>query len=476
FESPDSSRRPDRNRHWAVVAYGRPAEEDLPIFMDMDVLRDCEAHSQEDRSVELGGVLLGGQYEDEDGKPFVVVYDSIRAKHYESSRGHFKFTHDTWSEISREQEGFSEDMRMVGWYHTHPGWGVFLSGMDTFICDHFFNRPLDVALVVDPINLDRGYFYWTRGQGAQRLPQCKGFYLFSKRQRIRELEGYVYHLQGHSGSTVAGFPEAVAGGGDFHAFNEPRGGASAMAPQQNNSWMAVSMMGTLFLQFFLIFLLAWQFGLLPDPPGKKGEDQTTETEEAEKLASARDHESSRLAHESALRIQAELLDRLINKSPEASDRLAQEYAEVQQENGRLRAAQLGFEVLQNEKRILTKQLTDSKDDYKKIKASKEKLNTEAKALRKKRDNLQSALKKQEKKLAELQTKVDATSGVLADLNDEEGELTTWGHYHNYIIYGMGGLLVVGCAFLATIMVRKGDERDAYYDRSYEDRRDPGPRR
>jgi proteasome lid subunit RPN8/RPN11 len=38
---------------------------------------------------------------------------------------------------------------MVGWYHTHPDWGVFLSSMDMFICDNFFNK-LDVAYVIDP--------------------------------------------------------------------------------------------------------------------------------------------------------------------------------------------------------------------------------------------------------------------------------------------------------------------------------------
>src|SRR5262245_25919176 len=99
-----------------------------------------EDHAQSDTTVELGGVLLGGVHEDEDGKPFVVVTDSLRAQHYESTKGSFKFTHDTWSQITREREEFPAELQMVGWYHTHPDWGVFLSGMDMFICDNFFNR------------------------------------------------------------------------------------------------------------------------------------------------------------------------------------------------------------------------------------------------------------------------------------------------------------------------------------------------
>src|SRR5262245_24827620 len=99
-----------------------------------------EEHALSDTAVELGGVLLGGHYEDEAGRPFVVVTDSLRARHYESTKGSFKFTHDTWSAISREREQFPAELQMVGWYHTHPDWGVFLSGMDMFICDNFFNK------------------------------------------------------------------------------------------------------------------------------------------------------------------------------------------------------------------------------------------------------------------------------------------------------------------------------------------------
>ena len=65
--------RPDKNKHYACVAYGQPSAQDLPIFVDIDVQRDMEKHALSDTSVELGGVLLGGQYEDQDGHPFVVI-------------------------------------------------------------------------------------------------------------------------------------------------------------------------------------------------------------------------------------------------------------------------------------------------------------------------------------------------------------------------------------------------------------------
>ena len=148
--------RPDQNKHYAIVEYESPREGELPVFVDLDTMRDMESHAVTDTSVELGGVLLGGQYEDEDGNPFVLVSDSLRAEHYEATKGSFKFTHETWTTISRQRDEFPDDLQMVGWYHTHPDWGVFLSGMDMFICDNFFNRELDVALVIDPCRGDRG--------------------------------------------------------------------------------------------------------------------------------------------------------------------------------------------------------------------------------------------------------------------------------------------------------------------------------
>ena len=137
---------------------------------------------------------MGGQHQDEDGNSFVVIHDSLRARHYQATKGSFKFTHDTWERISREREEFSADWQMVGWYHTHPDWSVFLSGMDMFICDHFFNKPLDVALVIDPCRRDRGFFQWT-DQVSERVRRTTGFYLIASRFRQSELEQFATSLE-----------------------------------------------------------------------------------------------------------------------------------------------------------------------------------------------------------------------------------------------------------------------------------------
>ena len=63
---------------------------------------------------------------------------------------------------------------MIGWYHTHPGFGIFLSDMDVFICDNFFNLPWQVAFVYDPLGGDEGNFVWRAGQAEPRAGAAGG--------------------------------------------------------------------------------------------------------------------------------------------------------------------------------------------------------------------------------------------------------------------------------------------------------------
>ena len=120
-------------------------------------------HGQTRTDVELCGVLLGTGCRDDHG-PYLLVEHAIPGTSAASRSTNVTFTADTWQQIQTVMDRDFPDKKMVGWYHTHPGFGIFLSGMDLFICDNFFNLPWQVAFVYDPLGGDEGNFVWRAGK------------------------------------------------------------------------------------------------------------------------------------------------------------------------------------------------------------------------------------------------------------------------------------------------------------------------
>jgi proteasome lid subunit RPN8/RPN11 len=124
-------------------------------------------HGKSITAVEVCGVLVGNVYRDQHG-PYLYIAGAIRGDRASGLAAQVTFTAETWSEIQAVMDRDHPDERIVGWYHTHPGFGVFLSGMDLFIQDHFFNLPWQVALVYDPIGGDEGMFFWREGKADRQ--------------------------------------------------------------------------------------------------------------------------------------------------------------------------------------------------------------------------------------------------------------------------------------------------------------------
>jgi proteasome lid subunit RPN8/RPN11 len=193
YREPLKARRPDLDARLACIAYRLPGHADLPIFLEKKPADAIERHALRDTSVELGGILLGKECVDETtGEPFVWITEALEAKHYENTQASFTYTHDSWGEITRERDEKHPDLDIVGWYHTHPDFGIFLSSHDLFIHHNFFDQPLQVAYVVDPIRQDRGFFFWKDG----RMIQTGGFWLAADRTERMALSRLVNDLEG----------------------------------------------------------------------------------------------------------------------------------------------------------------------------------------------------------------------------------------------------------------------------------------
>lgn len=329
---PEEELRPDRNAQFATTIVGEIGPNDLPIFVDLDVMRDMEAHSLTDTRVELGGVMLGRQRVDAQGNPFVVIQESLRAEHYHATKGSFTFTHDTWSEITRRRAEFHPELEMVGWYHTHPGWNVFLSGMDNFICDNFFNRPLDVALVIDPCQDDRGWFQWQceqndDGTQFQATRPTDGFILMTGRHRTQELEYFADLYARETKMTNDPRYSNTPGRETIHVVQTP--------PSNNHL-----LLGMLALQ--LIFMAGLFFWVAGDRSDSVSQQAATDTNQQQTI------------HQQA---QAELLERVV-AGQAGNGELATEFTRLKEQEFLLRSS-LDGQLARLEKESTLRQQAES---------------------------------------------------------------------------------------------------------------------
>jgi len=129
-----------------------PAQADAPlrVAMTRDALGNVTYHARESLDAEICGVLVGDVFEDDKGI-YVYVENAIAGTAARTGATHVTFTHDTWTQIHQHLEHDFPGRRIVGWYHSHPGFGVEFSEMDLFIQRNFFPAPYQVALVTDPL-------------------------------------------------------------------------------------------------------------------------------------------------------------------------------------------------------------------------------------------------------------------------------------------------------------------------------------
>ncbi len=107
---------------------------------------------------EIGGLCLGRIFKDETDRWLVRIEAMILAEHTISHPASVTFTYDSWTHLLDVQQREFPESRLVGWFHSHPGFGIFLSSPDRFIHEHFFSTPWQVAIVIDPIQQTLGVF------------------------------------------------------------------------------------------------------------------------------------------------------------------------------------------------------------------------------------------------------------------------------------------------------------------------------
>jgi proteasome lid subunit RPN8/RPN11 len=171
---------PTQDKARRVQAMGTIKEDDLHVFLREETLREIVIYSKSNLNYELGGVMVGDHYRWKD-RHWIEIAGYIPAQHYVNTSASFRFTVESWAGITREKEKRYNDRPVLGWHHTHPRYGIFLSGTDMFTHSNFFNMPWHVAMVVDPVRDEMGFFQWKH----KRVLPCGFFYIYDGVAAVR---------------------------------------------------------------------------------------------------------------------------------------------------------------------------------------------------------------------------------------------------------------------------------------------------
>lgn len=131
-------------------------------------MEQAQRHAREYPRQEVGGILLGVIRQAAEGALLSIVTGIIRADTAIGREASVRFGPDTWVDTLAIRDrhpiyGDEDTWQVVGWYHTHPGFGIFLSSLDVHTHGAFLH-PGHIALVIDPSNGQYGTFGWNRDQ------------------------------------------------------------------------------------------------------------------------------------------------------------------------------------------------------------------------------------------------------------------------------------------------------------------------
>ncbi|MCH7493594.1 Mov34/MPN/PAD-1 family protein [bacterium] len=115
---------------------------------------------------ETGGLLLGtvhaGPLDEIQCHPTVLLH----AKDGTGTAVRFEMSPQIQDRLVSKGREDHPDLRVVGWWHSHPGHGIFYSPWDEASHRTFFGRPGLVGLVVDPTTGEKGWFGVRKEGGA----------------------------------------------------------------------------------------------------------------------------------------------------------------------------------------------------------------------------------------------------------------------------------------------------------------------
>jgi proteasome lid subunit RPN8/RPN11 len=157
-----------------IKAWGNPEEGKVVIYINMAAYDAIFRHGASYPEREVGGLLVGTVSSHKSGQHLVKIVGIVEAETAPGSQTEMQFVGEVWQQLVASAQRKFPDHKVVGWYHTHPGFGAFLSSDDINSHRIAFSHPWHVAAVCDPVKNELCFFGWD----GQEIKAVKGFYIF----------------------------------------------------------------------------------------------------------------------------------------------------------------------------------------------------------------------------------------------------------------------------------------------------------
>jgi len=170
--------------HYRVPTQGYIPSRLKVVFLQ-SALTKIFQHATEISNIERFGILVGGVFSDaERAENWVEIVDMLPAERVHANMASVEVSHEEIARLNAKVDRILTDtgdiIRKIGWYHTHPGHGIFMSGTDKTNQEYCYTADWQVALVVDPIQHHYGAF-----SGSDCYALTNGVLVISDRNAAR---------------------------------------------------------------------------------------------------------------------------------------------------------------------------------------------------------------------------------------------------------------------------------------------------
>ena len=138
----------------------------VPLYVQKTAEEKMRNHAMHDPTVEVMGLMLG-RVHDWKGEEYVLVKDVVTSD-LESSAVQVRFDKEGYERLFDLLDDIEFEYIVVGWYHSHPGHGCFLSDIDVATQRSMFGESYHSAMVLDPINKKIAVFHMRDGSVEKR--------------------------------------------------------------------------------------------------------------------------------------------------------------------------------------------------------------------------------------------------------------------------------------------------------------------